>query len=133
MGLAMMRRLFLLALFALAACDSATDTVPYNGMLDVSAVTDPTTGQPVLRLVAADDTGCGDPLVVQTGGEHRLKISVLGIGTPRAPCDALIPAAASVPLPTADGIYPVEIRHGGNRLRYVFVTASDGWRLLPTP
>ena len=123
-----MRPTLLLVLLTVAGCDAASDTLtPYDGIVEVSlVVTEPPTG-PVedlaLRLVAVEDTGCGNPLVTELErGSATRSVTVEGIRVPDGPqCLALIPASAVVALelgPELPGGYLVEVRHAGAADRY---------------
>ena len=120
--------LFAFALVA-AGCDSADDDPePYAGIIEVSLASD-ADGRTALLLVAVDDTGCNNPLVVETTGTPtRLAVRVVGIVRPTgATCLALIPAHATVALPfEAQGDFPVEVDHAGAVDAYAYSLGFAG-------
>lgn len=115
--------------FTAAACDSAgDDPAPYAGIIEVSLArtADEGTG---LRLVAVDDTGCQNPLAVETEATpSSLRVRVVGIVQPAGPsCHATIPASAVVPLPfTQQGEFPVEVVHRGATDLYAYSIGFAG-------
>ncbi len=117
------------ALVALTRCDSAgTDPVSYSGIIEV-ALAQTADGVAGLRLVAVDDGGCADPLVVETEATpSSLRVRVVGIGVRSGPaCEALIPASAVVPLPfTQQGEFPVEVVHRGATDAYAYSIGFAG-------
>ena len=122
-------RLALCAILALTAvaCDSAgSDPTPYSGIIEVSLART-TDGAAGLRLVATDDGGCADPLVVETEATPTsLRVRVVGIGVQSA-CEALIPASAVVALPFAQqGEFPVEVAHRGATDAYAYSIGFAG-------
>lgn len=110
-------RLGAAALLLLAAgCDSLVED-GYDGVIEVS-ITD-ASGALSLRLVAIEDTGCDRQLVLDADPEaDRLEVEVRGLG-PENPCDAVIPASATVSLEgVTAATFPVEIEHAGSTDRY---------------
>lgn len=118
-----------LVAFTAAACDSAGgDPAPYAGIIEVSLAPTPD-GTAGLRLVAVDDGGCANPLVVETdAAPASLRVRVVGILQPTgASCDAFIPASAVVPLPFAQqGEFPVEVVHRGATDAYAYSIGFAG-------
>ena len=118
-----MRLLLICLVLVAAGCDSTGDDAePYAGISEVSFAQS-VEGQNALRLVAVDDNGCDDPLVVETSDTAtRLSVRVVGIVRPRgATCLAVIPASALIPLSFgAEGVLPVEITHDGSTDAYSY-------------
>ena len=116
-------RLLLLAFALVAAgCDSAgDDPETYAGTIEVSLAR--ADDRRAVRLVAVDDTGCNNPLIVETISTPTfLGVRVIGIARPTgATCLAIIPASATVALPFEDtGNFPVEIMHAGSTDAYLY-------------
>ena len=133
----MSRPAFLLLHAALLmACDSDGTALgavtPYGGVVAVSLGTGDG-GATGLQLDAVDDTGCGNPLVVETvATPERLSVRVVGIRQPSgATCTAVSPARALVGLPfTAQGEFPVEVVHADSTDLYRYSVGFDGERLV---
>ena len=125
----MPRRLALcLLLGAVAACDSADDLQPVDGVVVVSVGEAPNDG-PGLLLQTEAAYPCGARLVVsEETGDARLSVAVEGVAAGMgSPCRGLDgPLSYATSLPVANPTVSVEVRHRGETDQYAYMCGFAG-------